>query len=88
MTPHLLPGVRLHYDAVRETHVLLAPERALMLDMVSHEILRRVDGRANESEIIADLARSFDAPEETIRGDVRAFLSGLRAQLLLGDHDA
>ncbi len=88
MTPHLLSGVRLHFDAVRDTHVLLAPERTLMLDTVSYEILRRVDGTANAAEIVADLAQSFDAPEETIRGDVSAFLTDLCGQLLLGDRDA
>ena len=59
-----------------------------MLDQVSHEILRRVDGSASEGEIVASLARAFDAPEATIQADVRTFLKDLRGQLLLGDHDA
>lgn len=87
MTPHLLPGVRLHFDAVRDTHVLLAPERVLMLDQISHEILRRVDGVANDEEIVTDLAQTFDAPVDTVRGDVVAFLKSLQGQLLLGDRD-
>lgn len=87
MTPHLLPGVRLHFDALRDTHVLLAPERVLMLDQISHEILRRVDGVANDEEIVTDLAQTFDAPVDTVRGDVVAFLKSLQGQLLLGDRD-
>ncbi|MCH2168964.1 MAG: pyrroloquinoline quinone biosynthesis peptide chaperone PqqD [Oceanicola sp.] len=88
MTPYLLSGVRLHFDKVRNTNVLLAPERALMLDGVSYEILRRVDGIQSVVEIVEDLARAFDAPAEVIRGDVDAFLNDLKTQLLVGDRDA
>ena len=42
--PVLPRGVRLHWDVVRSALVLLAPERALMLDAVGHAILSRTKG--------------------------------------------
>ena len=42
--PALPRGVRLHHDQVRETWVLLAPERAITLDAIGHAILNEVDG--------------------------------------------
>lgn len=42
--PFLPRGVRLHHDNVRGQEVLLGPERALMLDQIACEILKRVDG--------------------------------------------
>lgn len=83
MTPALPRGVRLHWDKVRETHVLLGPERALMLDQIAHEILKRVDGSASESAICDDLAATFGAPREQIAGDVGAFLDDLADKRLL-----
>ena len=75
--PALLRGVRLHHDRVRETWVLLAPERALRLDPVGHAILSRVDGETPFDGIVADLAGVFDAPREQIARDAGAFLTSL-----------
>lgn len=85
MTPSLPRGVRLHWDKVRETNVLLGPERALMLDAVAYEILKRVDGAATEADISADLAKTFGAPPEQVAEDVAAFLGGLAEKRLLED---
>ena len=54
--PALLSGVRPKYDAVRETWVLLAPERTLRLDDIGHAILSEVDGETPFAEIVARLA--------------------------------
>ena len=83
MTPFLPRGVRLRHDAVRDTHVLLGPERALMLDPIAHAILSRVDGNATEAEIVADLAATFGAPAEQVAGDVAAFLTDMRDKMLV-----
>ncbi|HLQ19682.1 MAG TPA: pyrroloquinoline quinone biosynthesis peptide chaperone PqqD [Tabrizicola sp.] len=83
MTPALPPGVRLHWDAVRGTHVLLAPERALMLDEVGHAILSRVDGETGVEVLVAGLAADFDAPVEEVGPDVTEFLARLARERLV-----
>ncbi|MEM7524120.1 MAG: pyrroloquinoline quinone biosynthesis peptide chaperone PqqD [Pseudomonadota bacterium] len=82
-TPVLPRGVRLHWDAVRKTNILLGPERALMLDQIAHEILKRVDGAATEAEICDDLAATFGAPLDQIAKDVDVFLADLADRRLL-----
>jgi pyrroloquinoline quinone biosynthesis protein D len=83
VTPVLPPGVRLHWDAVRGTHVLLAPERALMLDEVGHAILSRVDGVTGVDVLVAGLAADFDAPVEEVGPDVTEFLASLARERLV-----
>jgi len=80
----LLPrGVRLHYDRVRGNWVLLAPERAVKLDQVGHAILSEVDGERSLAEIVAELVRKFQAPQEQIAKDTRGFLSALMDRRML-----
>lgn len=86
-TPALPRGVRLHWDKVRGQHVLLGPERALMLDQIAYEILKRVDGEVAEAAISADLAATFGAPVEQVAGDVATFLADLADKRLLERHD-
>ena len=87
MIPYLPRGVRLHWGKVRETHVLLGPERALMLDQIAHEILKRVDGEASDTAICEDLATTFGAPVDQVSGDVAAFLADLADKRLLERRD-
>lgn len=86
MTPAsvaLLPrGVRLHWDQVRVTHVLLAPERALMLDEVGHAILSRLDGRTCGA-LVDGLAADFGASVDDVGPDVAEFLGGLVRERLV-----
>lgn len=90
MTPAAVPalprGVRLHWDAVRATHVLLAPERVLMLDPVGHAILSRIDGLTTIAALTADLAAAFDATVEEVGPDVTEFLEGLARERLVDIH--
>ncbi|GAW35123.1 coenzyme PQQ synthesis protein D [Roseovarius sp. A-2] len=81
--PALPRGVRLHFDRVRETWVLLAPERALTLDAVGHAILSEVDGRRSFGEITQMLAAKYEAPLEQIVEDSAGFLSALRDRRFL-----
>lgn len=83
MIPVLPRGVRLHWDRVRETHVLLGPERALMLDQVGYEILSRVDGVTPVQEICSDLANTFGAPIEQVTTDVQTFFTDLSGRRLV-----
>lgn len=75
--PALAHGVRLRFDQARDAWVLLAPERVLMPDDISVEILKRCDGRASVSAIVDDLARAFEADAAQVAGDVRGFLQDL-----------
>lgn len=80
----LLPrGVRLHFDTVRETWVLLAPERAIMLDQVGQAVLSEVDGTRSFAQITAALAAKYNAPEAEIAKDSAGFLGALRARRFL-----
>ncbi|MEC9197933.1 MAG: pyrroloquinoline quinone biosynthesis peptide chaperone PqqD [Pseudomonadota bacterium] len=81
--PCLPRGVRLHHDKVRDAWVLLAPERAVRLDPIGHAILSRVDGTASFDQITADLAATYNAPQEQIAGDAAGFLNALRERLFL-----
>lgn len=75
--PALLRGVRVHDDKVRGRPVLLAPERALMLDQIGVAILAEVDGERSFGEIADVLAEKYAAPREQIATDARAFLVSL-----------
>ncbi len=81
--PFLPRGVRVQPDRVRGGMVLLAPEKAVALDEIGVAILSRVDGRASLSQIVRDLAQTYQAPEDQIAADVQTFLQGLRARVFL-----
>lgn len=83
--PSLPRGVRLHYDKIRETHVLLGPERALILDDISQIILSQLDGKRSVGVICAELAETYTAPIEQITKDTVALLTDLANKRLL-DH--
>jgi pyrroloquinoline quinone biosynthesis protein D len=79
-TPRLSPGHKLRFDQVRQAWVLLGPERAFMPDEPAVEILKLVDGQRTTAAIAQDLAARFDAPLETIQGDVDTMLADLAAR--------
>jgi coenzyme PQQ biosynthesis protein PqqD len=81
--PKLPRGVRLHFDAVRNTHVLLAPERAFNIDQIAATVLQLVDGKRSLKEIIDTLAVQFSADRDRIETDVTAMLDGLAAKRVL-----
>jgi len=92
VTPHQVPylprGVRRHYDKVRDTHVLLGPERALMLDETGQAILAELDGTRSIDQIATDLAARYNAPAEAISADMIEFLSGLVDKQMVWIRDA
>ena len=87
MSPEEIPsmprGVRLHFDKVRDTWVLLAPERAVTLDGIGHAILSAVDGSRSFGEIAAHLSQAFGAPLEQVTEDSAGFLDALRDRRFL-----
>jgi pyrroloquinoline quinone biosynthesis protein D len=81
--PRLAPGVRLHFDETRQAWMLLAPERVLMLDETSLDIVQRCDGATQITALIDGLARAYSADRTEIDGDVRSLLSGLIEKRIL-----
>jgi len=79
-TPRLKPGVRLHYDRVRDRQVLLAPERVVALDETAYAILSRVDGVTPLSAIAEGLAEAYEADAGEIAADAAALISDLAAK--------
>jgi pyrroloquinoline quinone biosynthesis protein D len=75
--PALRRGVRRHFDSTRNTPVLMAPERVVVLDDIADAILAECDGKRSITEIAAILAARFAAPEAEITTDVLAFFTEL-----------
>jgi coenzyme PQQ biosynthesis protein PqqD len=67
----------MRFDAVRNAHVLLAPERAFDLDATAVMILELVDGHRSIAAIADELAARFDADRAVIEADVLEMLSEL-----------
>ena len=76
-TPGLPRHVRLKEDRQRGGWVILAPERVLMLDEISLEIIQRCDGQTTVGAICEALASEFSAPRDEIRDDVIGVLQDL-----------
>ena len=81
--PKLPRGVRLTHNEAQGGWVLLAPERVFKADAVAAEIVKRCTGEATLSEIVDDLAKTFNAPRERIHADVAKLLTGLADKKLL-----
>jgi pyrroloquinoline quinone biosynthesis protein D len=63
---------RFQWEEAQAAYVLLYPEGMVKLGQSAGEILKRVDGVAAVSEIVADLERAF--PGADLRQDVTDFL--------------
>ncbi len=70
-------GFRLRHDQVRDSWVVLAPERLFMLDGPAVEVLKLVDGARSVPAIVDALAAQYDAPRDLIAADVHAMLQDL-----------
>jgi len=81
--PALPRYVRLHFDAVRDRHVVLSPEKVLWPDEISLDILKLCDGRRAISEIARLLAQEYNAPHDVILTDVMEFVQEWSDNLLL-----
>ena len=86
-SPHAVPSlpkhVRIQHDPVRQAFAVLSPENVFWPNEISLEILRRCDGRSPVGQIVADLAREYNAPEEDVAADVTAFLQEWSDKLLV-----
>jgi len=73
--PRLPDGFRLHWDRVRERHVLLFPEGAIGLNESAVHVLELCDGQRTIDEIADELALRFDGAD--VHGDVENLLLSL-----------
>ena len=74
--PRLADHVTMRFDDHRDCWVILAPERVLVLDDISVEILKRCDGKT-VAQVVDDLVAAFEAPRKQIARDVVAMLQDL-----------
>jgi pyrroloquinoline quinone biosynthesis protein D len=75
--PSLRRGIRRQYDAARNDHVLLGPERVIVLDDIALAITELFDGARTVAAISATLAAKFEADVAVVQTDVIAFIEDL-----------
>jgi len=71
------PHARFRFDAVRQSWVVLSPERLLLPDEQAVAVLQLIDAERDVDAIVDALGRQYDAPREAIAGDVLAMLQDL-----------
>jgi pyrroloquinoline quinone biosynthesis protein D len=82
--PRLAAKARLRFDRKTDRHLLLAPERGLVLSPTAVEIVRLCTGEHTVAAIVERLAARYTAePRARLEGDVQAFLAALAARGLL-----
>lgn len=74
----LAKRARFRWDETRETHVLLLPERVIMLSESAAEILELCDGNRGAQEIKAELKSRY--PDADLDDDVTEFLEEAKAR--------
>lgn len=81
--PRLPRGVRMRFDSVRNSQVLLAPERTFDLDETATAVLALVDGQRTIAQIATELATRYDADRAAIEADILPMLSDLASKRVL-----
>ncbi|MER6995646.1 pyrroloquinoline quinone biosynthesis peptide chaperone PqqD [Streptomyces sp. NPDC000410] len=76
--PVLARSVMLRYDRVRDTDLLVLPERVVVLKGNAGAIVRLCDGERDVDAIVAELAARH--PGAPVADDVPAFLGRLRKE--------
>ncbi len=74
--PRLVTKAMLRYDPVRESNLLLLPERVVRLNESSAAILARCDGSRTVKELIEALEQEYGT--DGLAADVTAFLNAAR----------
>lgn len=81
--PKLESFVRVQRDGVRDRWVLQGPERVLVLDDTSKEILDHCDGATRVGDIVARLAAVYEEEPSVIEHDIVAVLQLLADKNML-----
>ncbi len=86
LTPTSIPTLwrlaRLNFDAVRQQHVLLYPEGAVLLNPTGAAILELCDGRRSLAAIAQILGERYNCD---VLSDVTEYLSALAERELIRD---
>jgi pyrroloquinoline quinone biosynthesis protein D len=84
MSPDSIPSLwrlaRLDYDTVRQRHVLLYPEGAVLLNETGAAILELCNGRRTLGEIVAVLTERYQAD---VTADVTEYLTNMETRELV-----
>lgn len=73
--PALAKRARMRFDKTRDSHVLLLPERVVMLSESAAEILGLCDGERSVADLVTELKLRYEeAPLDELRADVDEFL--------------
>jgi pyrroloquinoline quinone biosynthesis protein D len=75
--PKLPRHIKLRYDEVRSTWMILGPERVFVLDAIAVAVLKLCDGQRTVEDIAEELAQSYSAPKERILSDIVSMLQDL-----------
>jgi coenzyme PQQ biosynthesis protein PqqD len=81
--PRLVTGARLQYDEVREEHLVLVPEGAVLLNATAAEVLELCDGHRSLDDIVGTLAERYQGAD--VDGDVRRLLDAMAQKGLVVD---
>ncbi|MEV6006334.1 pyrroloquinoline quinone biosynthesis peptide chaperone PqqD [Streptomyces sp. NPDC051976] len=76
--PALRPAVMLRHDPVRDTDLLVLPERVVVLNAQAAAVLRLCDGVRGVAAIVAELADRH--PGAPVGAEVPRFLDRIRAE--------
>jgi pyrroloquinoline quinone biosynthesis protein D len=76
--PVLSRGVVLRHDRVRDTDLLLLPERVVVLHGDGGQVVRLCDGTRAVEDIVAELGACY--PGAPVAGEVPRFLDALRKE--------
>ncbi len=77
LRPKLAAKTKLRLDPKTGKHILLYPEKGLLLNPTGAAILQLCTGEHSLSEIVTKLAMQFQAPVEQLQPEVLAFARGL-----------
>ena len=75
--PVLRRGIRRKFDATRNAHVLLGPERVIVLDDIAAAITELVDGGNSVARIAGVWAERFAEDAALVETDVTEFVRNL-----------
>ena len=70
--PRVGHGFRLQWEEAQSSFVLLYPEGMVKLNQSAGEIMKRCDGKADVTAIVADIESAFNA--QGLDNDVRGFI--------------
>lgn len=83
LKPKLAAKAKLRLDPKTGKHILLYPEKGLLLNATGAAILKRCSGASTLSAIILELAHEFQAEPAALEPEVLAFVRGLLDRGLL-----